>query len=255
MSTTTPDEGAAAAAQPPAEAVAQPGDMVISKDASGTPVMVPAITEPEQPSEPSEEEATEEIPEAQAESEPNDTEAWAKKKGLPLDDPVKLAQMYRDSERKMHEATQAAKQTVLPPELLPETADPNVNAVVERQNVAEQRMYVRDWFDANPDMRDHRAELAKVAGDYPYIPDMNVIKSIYLADPSREDTLRSEGGKRALQNLAQKQSNIPPASAATNTGDYSSTKITPKNLDQIVSAMTPEEYKKRLPEINAALQG
>ena len=74
-------------------------------------------------------------------------------------------------------------------------------------------------------------------------------------EPKFIERLQNEGGKKALTNLAQKQSNIPPASAATNSSEFSTGNITPQNVDQMVANMSVDEYKKRLPEINKALAG
>lgn len=187
------------------------------------------------------------------ESQADDIEAWAQKKGLPLDDPKKLAQMYRDAEKKMHQATQTQKTQVQPPEPLETTGEPNYDQLIERQNQQELRTYVRDWFDANPEMKEHRQELMQIASERPWLNNLDDVRAHYLADPERLKSLKSEGGREALTNLAQKQQQTPPTAGATNANSYATNKITPKNVDEMVAKMSPEEYRKRLPEINAAL--
>ena len=188
-----------------------------------------------------------------SESQADDITEWAEKKGLPLDDPKKLAQMYRDAEKKMHEATQQ-KTNIQPPEPLETTGDANYDQLVERQNVQELRTYVRDWFDANPDMKEHRRELEKIATERPWLSNLDDVRAHFLADPNRLESLKSEGGRQALTNLAQKQQQQPPSSGAGSPSSESS-KITPQNVDAMVKNMSVEEYQRRLPEINAALQG
>lgn len=263
MSTTPPDEGATPVAQPvPDEAVTSQGDMVITTDEAGTPTMVPAETAEPQTETPSQETETEEPAaetEQKAEEAQADTDeeviAWAEKKGIKIDpsnpEMVKLARVNLENDRRFHE-NQTKKVPV--PELLPESDDVAYNALVEKQNTIELKTYVRDWFDANPDMKAHRAELQRIANERPYLTDMDDIRAHFLANPSREAQLRQEGGKKALQNLAQKQSAIPPASAATNSG-FATGKLTAQNIDARVKAMSPEEYKAALPEINAVLEG
>lgn len=267
MSTTTPDEGATTVAQPDETAVTQPGDMIISQDESGTPTLVPVSEEVKEPEQPSTSEPTSEEPvgapaeadtEEQVAKTPEEIAEWIKKsKGIEIDPTnekeVKLAQMQYGAERKMHQATQEAKR-IAPPDLLPDSEDPSLNAIVERQNKIETVNYVNTWFDANPEMKDYRAELTRIASERPYLTDMDDVAGHLYRDPNYASKLRNEGGKRALQNLAQKQSAIPPVSAATNSG-FSSGKLTLQNLDARVKDMSPEEYRKNLPEINALLQG
>lgn len=184
-----------------------------------------------------------------------DIEAWAQKKGLPLDDPKKLAEMYYNAEKKMHEATQTQKSPVQPPEPLDVTGDVNYDQLIQRQNQQELRTYVRDWFDANPEMKEHRQELMQIANERPWLNNLDDIRAHYLASPDRQKNLKSEGGREALTNLAQKQQQTPPSAGATNANSYATNKITPQNVDEMVAKMSVEEYRKRLPEINAALQG
>lgn len=253
MDTTTSDSGAEQAQPQTSEAEA--AEVVQDQSAS----------QPQDQLNESSADSTEEQPveqEAQQESQADgdDIKDWAEKKGLPLDDPVKLAQMYRDAEKKMHEVTQQQnKPQVKPPEFLEETGDERYDAIVQRQNQQELRTYVRDWYEANPEMREHHADLSKIANERPWLQNMDDIKAHYLAEqannPERLASLKKEGGREALTNLAQKQQQQPPTSGATNANSYSSNRITPQNVDQMVANMSVDEYQKRLPEINAALQG
>lgn len=264
MNPTTQDEGATA--QPNDAAGMQPGDMVISQDQSGTPTMVPAdqpqvIEEAPETSEPSIETTPEEPAATPAQAPQTDTDQevvdWAARKGITLnpdnETEIKLARVNLENDRRFHEASQQPKLT--PPELLEPADDQTINAIVERQNKADLTNYVKDWFRANPDMNEYRSELKAISESRPYLQDLDEVAGMLSRDPGFAEKLRNEGGKKALQNLAQKQSNIPPAAAATNPGDFSSAKLTAQNIDQMVNKMSPEEYKKRLPEINAALAG
>lgn len=242
MDTTTSDDGALKAQPETSEAEA--AEVVVDDQSASQPQDQPneSSADSEQPQE-----------EAPQESQADDVKEWAEKKGLPLDDPIKLAQMYRDAEKKMHQATQ--KSTVQPPEPLEVTGDANYDQLIERQNQQELRTYVRDWFDANPEMKEHRQELMQIANERPWLTNLDDIRAHYLADPSRLESLKTEGGREALTNLAQKQQQTPPRAGATNANSYATGKITPQNVDEMVAKMSVEEYRKRLPEINAALQG
>lgn len=244
MDTTTSDEGA-----PVAQPQASEAEAAAVQDQG-------ASTNNDQASE-STADSSKQEPVAQAESQADDddVQAWAEKKGLPLDDPVKLAKMYRDAEKKMHEATnQVHKTPIEPPELLEPSGDVNYDQLVERQNVQEQRIYVRDWFEANPDMKEHRAELTRISAERPWLTNLDDVRAHFLASPQRLKDVKTEGGREALTNLAQKQQQIPPSAGATNSGVYESNNITPQNVYQLVDKNGPEWFQKNYAAINEAIQ-
>lgn len=264
MDTTTPDGGASA--QPQDSAAVTTGhneDQVITTDDNGTPSMAPVTSQ----SEPAPDAVTEE---AEQSDEPVETQApeaadktddeiaqWSEKKGIKInpDNPneVRLARMQLEAERKMHEAT--TKSSIQPPELLETTGDPNYDPIVERQNQTELRMYVRDWFDANPEMKEHRTELQQIANERPWLQDMDDVKAHFLANPSREAQLKLDGGRQALTNLAQKQSQIPPGANATNSGVYASQQITPQNVYDQIDKHDQAWFQQNYEAINKAISG
>ena len=266
MDTTTSEDGAVTA-QPNNEAGADEGAMVVMNDDMGTPTMVPmnqvrpepnVASTQDETQEDTQEKAAEEptVPDAQADSQ--EIVEWAKKKGLEINpenpNEVKLAKLQLENDRRFHEQQQKIK--VLPPELIEESEDPALNAVVERQNNSELKLYVRDWFDANSEMKEHREDLAQISAQYPYIPDMDVIKSIYLGSQDRSNQLKQEGGRQALENLAQKQSAVPPQASASNTSVYSSdTVITPQNVYDLVDRMDQRWFEKNHDAISRAMSG
>lgn len=275
MSTTTPDEGAASAAQPEESAAVTEGhnaDQVITTDGNGTPTLAPTTSQVQEEETPVAEEAvseeTKEAPVEQAEA-PAETQAtdktdaeiaaWSEKKGLTINpenpNEVKLARMQLEAERKMHEATQP-QPTIQPPEELPLTGeDPNYDQVAERLNRQEQLLYVRNWFDANPTAKEHKTELQQIASNRPWLSNMDDVYAHFLANPSREAQLRSEGGKQALTNLAQKQQQIPPSAGATNSGVYQSAQITPQNVYKLVDSNDQEWFEKNHKSISDAMAG
>jgi len=260
MDTTTSDDGAQVAQPQETEAEAVDQSPQAEENASQTQDQPNESTADSVESNDSEEQPQEEAPQQESQADDDDIQAWAEKKGLPMDDPVKLAKMYKDAEKKMHEVTQnKPKMNVKPPEFLEETGDERYDAIVQRQNQQELRTYVRDWYEANPDMREHHAQLSQIAQQYPDLQSMDHIKAHFLAqqysDPKRLESLKKEGGREALTNLAQKQQQTPPSSGATNSNSYASKKITAANVDDMVANMSVDEYQKRLPEINAAIRG
>jgi len=264
MDTTTSEDGAQA--QPTTnEAGADEGAMVVANDEMGTPTMVPVnqVTVGE-PNAASTQDETQEDTQEKAAEEPAQADdkqeivEWAKKKGLEINpenpNEVKLAKLQLDNDRRFHEQQQKIK--VLPPELIAEAEDPTLNAVVERQNNSELKLYVRDWFDANPEMKQHREQLMEIAAQRPYLNDMEDVAAHLYRDPNFVSNLRNEGGRQALENLAQKQSAVPPQASASNTSVYSSdTKITPQNVYDLVDHNDQKWFEKNHDAISRAMSG
>ncbi len=272
MDTTTSEDGAVLAAQPTTnEAGTDDGAMVITTDESGTPTMVPVGQEKtEEPNAASTQDDTKaaepeaapvtvaKTEEAQANTTDSEIVEWAKKKGLEINpenpNEIKLARLQLDNDRRFHEAQQRVKVPV--PELLEETEDPTLNAIVEKQNNQDLKVYVRDWFDANPAMKEHRQTLMQIAAERPYLQDMDDVAAHLYRDPGFVANLRQEGGRQALENLAQKQSAVPPQASASNTAVYSSdTQITPQNVYDLVDSNSQEWFEKNHDAVSKAMQG
>lgn len=198
-----------------------------------------ASQEDDQPN--ADEAAVEEPSSDDALADPEDIESWAKKAGLPMDDPLKMAKMVRDTQQKMHEVT-ATKSVVQPPELQEPTGEGALDSVIERQNRQDLQLYVRDWFEATPDAKEHREELMRIASERPWLTNMDDVYAHLLANPARTEQLKKEGGREALTNLAQKQSQVPPSAHATNGNSYGSPTITSENVEELVSKNSNEWY-------------
>lgn len=256
MDTTTSDSGVSQDTQPTTtEAVTDDVALPITTDENGTPTIgeVTVSEEVASTDTSSADEPAAEEPQAQeAQADEADIQAWAEKKGLPLDDPLKLAKMYRDAEKHMHEVTQ---RTVQPPEQLEPTGDSTYDTIIERQNANDMRIYVRDWFDANPEMKDHKTELSRIAQERPWLQDMDDVKAHFLADPTRAASLKKEGGREALQTLAQKQQQVPPTAGATNSAEYQTAQITPQNVFELIDKNDQAWFEKNHDKINKAISG
>lgn len=269
MDTTPSDSGVSEDTQPiSTEAVTDDVAIPITTDENGTPALADpasaattdATTDASTNDDQADDSAAESTDDAQAPaSDKTDDEilSWAEKKGLSIDPKnpteVKLARMQLENERKFHENNQKPK--VQPPEQLGLTGDPNYDAIVERQNLNEMRMYVRDWFDNNPDMKEYKPELSKIAEERPWLQDMEDIKAHFLADPSNAERLKKQGGREALQNLAQKQQQVPPTANATNSAEFQSAQITPQNVYELVDKNDQAWYEKNYAAINKAISG
>lgn len=265
MDTTTPDAGATTA-QPTqtTEAVTTVGnEQVITKDENGTPTLTPVTSQDDQPSATAVDDATPEegdtAPETQATASDDDVEAWAKKKGLPLEDPVKLAQMYRDAERKMHEATSKAREfnsAVINQPLVDLTGNPVVDQLANQVNQLTIQNKVQSFFDAVPEAREFESKMAELVIERPHLKnDLDALYALARNDPSREAELKREGGREALTNLAQKQQAIPPSAGATNASSYETAQITPNNVYELIDKNDQAWFEKNHDAINKAISG
>jgi len=279
MEPTTPDGGGVAPAtvpqDPPAVSLGEAGAPVLrpktaplsTPPSQQQPTEEPAPAEPnpaEEPQEPQQPAPTQ--PEEQP-TEPapagDDLASWAQSQGIDLENPTPeqtamLAKRLRDTQAKMHEATQAAKTpSIEPPEMQDLTGNEAIDVIIERQNGLEARQYVRDWYNAHPEAREHHAEMIEISKQRPWLTNMDDVYAHLQANPDFQAKLKRDGGREALTNLAQKQSARPPQASATTSVPASSDKITPDNVDAVVAAHMGDAkwYSAHKSEIDRAMAG
>lgn len=260
MDTTTNDGGAQAQPDNTSTAVTTEGhnaDQVITTDSNGTPTMEPVTSQSESAEAAPE---PEKESEAQATAEPtDDVESWAKEKGLPLDDPVKLAKMYRDAEKKMHEATSKAREletATVAQAPLEYTGNPDVDSLTAQVNTLLIKNNVNDFFSNNPQAREYESKMAEIVTQRPHLQnDLDALYALARTDPSREAQIKQDGGREALTNLAQKQQQIPPGTNATNSGVYASSQINPQNVYDLIDKNDQAWFQKNYDTINKAISG
>jgi hypothetical protein len=163
---------------------------------------------------------TTETPEANA----DENVAWLQNKGIDPNDPeaiAKVAKMYRDAERAMHEAKQPKLNDALtepttdytPDENQPIATDPRIDAIILERNVEK-------FFnaDGNPEVAAERKALEPAMSDIvtnnPAIGQM--VKAGFMSyeqlaalakgsDPSYGSKLKQAGGREALETVATRQ--------------------------------------------------
>lgn len=126
--------------------------------------------------------------------------------------------------------------------------DPELLKRVQRVEV---RDAVRDFWDSNPEARKLEKEMVQELQVRPHLA--GDLEALYaVVSTKNPEAVRSQVKQDTLKNLANKQqASVPTGNATSST--ISSNKITPQNVDAMVSKMSIEEYQKRLPEIQAAL--
>lgn len=219
------DEATTTVAAPAAGAEqAQPVEPVAPTTAEPTTV---ASTESQTTTEPANDEGR-----ADEAAQPDELSTWAQKKGLELtsDNEKKLAKMAYESERKMHETTTKAKPTGEVSKVLGEMSDAsaaNVAAAtgqdvetVKRLQNLETNAAIRDFWSDNPEARKYEADMAKIASTAGlYGTPQAILNAAYAMAVSQDSaSLKTAGGREALETLARTQQAAVPQGHATNPG-------------------------------------
>lgn len=156
-------------------------------------------------------------------SEGDDLSKWAESKGINLEDPEsvqKLAKSYREAEKKLHETTQTKSELekqLVPADNVPQyTPDGNLDVYSEVQNVKTQ-LNLQNFYMENPEARSYDEKMAQIALEKPelglYAKNSGDF-SVLLAMAKQGDE-RREGGREALERLADKQRAAVAQPAAT----------------------------------------
>jgi len=156
-------------------------------------------------------------------SEGDDLSKWAESKGINLEDPEsvqKLAKSYREAEKKLHETTQTKSELekqLVPSDGVPQyTQDGNLDVYSEVQNVKTQ-LNLQNFYMENPEARSYDEKMAQIALEKPelglYAKNSGDF-SVLLAMAKQGDE-RREGGREALERLADKQRAAVASPAAT----------------------------------------
>lgn len=172
---------------------------------------------------------TEETPELDEE-----TKAWAEKKGLPLGDPIALAKMIREGDKKVTEATQRASE--LGKSVQTASSEIGLDEIQQLNN----KVSVMEFYQTFPDARSLDEEMAKVLEDEPTFANMPLDKLYFYTKGLQADkglvAAHQAGSKEALEAAAQaERASIPKASATVRT---SPKKITNEDIRN----MSTKEY-------------
>lgn len=168
---------------------------------------------------------------------------------------AKLAEMYRNAETQLRSTRNEAKlQTALDtttdvPAIDSFAADDPNAALAAQVQALTLKSTVQDFWSANPDAKQYEAKMTEIVTSNPNIGEL--VKNQYLSldqlyamakgsDPSRETALKQEGGKEALQTVADKQQ----AKAVTGTASSSAMATsgpTKANVNEWYAGLTPEQ--------------
>ena len=189
-------------------------------------------------------------------SEEAELKDWAAKKNLPLDDPVKLAKMYRESEKQLGKKGQKEGQ------LKTAVQSANTEAGVEDLQALRNEVTALSFYVNHPEAKQFEPEMVSILEEKPWLAnDLDIVLDVAKGRTTTEATRlvaeRQAGKKEALAAAEQAGRAAQPRASASNSATTATGKITPANVDEIVGqhAGDAEWYKKNLPAINAALAG
>lgn len=241
--------------------VADGGQVIqgVAVDDQGLAIPQPEETETAKAVEETSEETSQE-PETKVEepsTEDNSLAKFFKDKGIDPKSPEaleKVAEMAINAEKVMHSKAQKASE-------LEKALDTGITEEAAAQGLSDDerldivriktKLGVREFFDNNPEAKPYEQAMIQELTTKPHLA--GDLESLYANAVVRSGKLQSQGRKEALESLAHKQTAAVPKGNAVTSDLSAGSAITPQNVDQMVSQMSVEEYRKRLPEINAAM--
>jgi hypothetical protein len=189
-----------------------------------------------------------------------DLSKWAESKGLNLEDPEsvqKLAKSYREAEKKLHETAQTKseleKQLVPPGNDYQFMPDGSLDVYSEVQNVKTQ-LNLQNFYMENPDARQYDEKMAEIALDKPELGlyaknsgDFSVLLAL-----AKQGDERQQGGREALQKLADKQQ-AAVAGAAASVPVSNQPKVTRALMQERLAAGDTEWFDQNQDTINSLM--
>lgn len=199
----------------------------------------PIDAQPAEPVEPAEQNPTEPpvtptsdepAPEDPADNSDEDASSYWSKLGIDISTPegqAQAAKSYRESVKKMHEATQQASElerSVNGQPLAEATTDPAVQEALERSARVETALTVERWKASKGITPEQDKALGQYLVDNPQkawlvknghlnLDDVYAMSGVGAKDPA---VLKKEGGREALESLANKQrTTVPSGNAAS----------------------------------------
>lgn len=185
--------------------------------------------EPEDSTVPQQQEQPTETEQPERDQTDTELQSWAEKKGLQLDseNATKAAKMAREAERAMHEKAQRASElersmTGISDQVAENVAeqtnqDPEVLKRLQRMEVKES---VRDFWNTplptgeTPDRQLEQAMITELQAKPQLAGDLESLYAVALY--KNGSSVKSQGGRQALENLAHKQQAAVPTGHATN---------------------------------------
>lgn len=225
-----------------------------SADASQTPTVADQGTEDtSQASEPVQTAPDSEQVSPEDNADDTELKEWAAKKNLPLDDPLKLAKMYRDAEKEL------GKKGSQEAQLKTAVTDANSEAGVDDVQALRNEVAALSFYLAHPDAQQFEPAMVQILEEKPWLANdleavLDMAKGRSLSTAEQVVAAKQTGAKEALAAAAQASRAAPPKVSATQSG-YEGNRITAENVDAQIAAHMGDAkwYNDHRAEIDAAL--
>lgn len=185
-------------------------------------------------------------------SEDSELKDWAAKKNLPLDDPIKLAKMYREAEQALGKRGQKEGQ------LKTAVSAANATSDTEDYQALKNEVEALSFFVNHPEAKQLESEMVGILEEKPWLASdlevvLDVAKGRSTTDAATRLAERKAGGKEALAQAEQAGRAAQPRASATNSAKATNSRITMDNVDQLIQANGHEWYMKNRDKINQVL--
>lgn len=213
-----------------------------------------AVSEGEDTSQASESEESES--EESGNSEETELKDWAAKKNLSLDDPLKLAKMYREAEQALGKKGQKEGQ------LKTAVSDANTASGTEEYQALKNEVEALSFYFNHPEAKEFESQMVGILEEKPWLASdldtvLDVAKGRSVTDAATRLKERQAGKKEALTQTANAERGAQPRASVTQPGYESKGKITPDNVNEVVGQHMGDAawWNANQDAINAALAG
>ncbi|MBM4644771.1 hypothetical protein GS464_29600 [Rhodococcus hoagii] len=160
----------------------------------------------------------------------NSVEFWSKK-GIDITTPegqAKAAKSYSEAEKRMHQSTQRSSELEKQVKAAPSeqySSDPTAQKAMEMATAAQQALEITNWKQANqitPEQDEKMGQYLVENQDKAYLLrngylSLDDIRAMSGVDTVDSTAIKQQGGKEALEQLANKQRTTAPRGAAVQT--------------------------------------
>lgn len=187
-------------------------------------------------------------------SEDTELKDWAAKKNLPLDDPMKIAKMYRESEKQLGKKGQQEGQ------LKAAVTGANESAGVDDVQALRNEVTALSFYIQHPEAKQYEPVMVQILEDKPWLAnDLEVVldaaKGRSGTESERLVAERQAGKKEGLSEAEQAARAAAPRASASNRDNSANTRITLDNVDQLIAQNGQDWYVKNRDKISRVLAG
>lgn len=178
---------------------------------------------------------------------------WAAKKNLPLDDPLAMAKMVRESDQKVGAKGRKEGQ------LKSAVSAANESSNTEDYQALKNEVEALSFYVNHPEAKQYENTMVGILEEKPWLASdldsvLDIAKGRSMTDPQALLAERQAGKKEAREAAEQAGRAGQPRASATNTAKTSQ-RITLDNVDQLIAQNGYEWYMKNRDKINGVLAG